>query len=99
MDDKMTQALKSVIDPEIGINIVDLGLVYQVQMQEEPSKAILVTMTLTTPGCPMSSTITNGVRQILRAYYPEYEPEVELVWEPAWHPGQITEDGRTQMGM
>ena len=87
--------LKDVIDPEIGINIVDLGLVYELSLSED--KEIKVTMTLTTPGCPMSNTITGNVTQLLNHHLPEYSVKVDLVWFPAWEPEMITEEGQKQL--
>lgn len=87
--------LKEVIDPEIGINIVDLGLVYELSLSEE--KEIKVTMTLTTPGCPMSNTITGTVTNLLGRHLPGYTVKVDLVWFPAWEPEMITEEGQRQL--
>ncbi|RYZ33031.1 MAG: metal-sulfur cluster assembly factor [Sphingobacteriales bacterium] len=98
MEIQVREVLKDVLDPEIGVNIVDLGLVYDIVIPEE-EKVIAIDLTLTTPGCPMSSTIVRAVKEALRKNFPTYEPEVELVWEPAWSPEKITEDGRTMMGM
>ena len=87
--------LKDVIDPEIGINIVDLGLVYELSLSEE--KEIKVTMTLTTPGCPMSNTITGTVTNLLERHLPGYKVKVDLVWFPMWEPEMITEEGQRQL--
>ena len=87
--------LKDVIDPEIGINIVDLGLVYELSLSED--KEIKVTMTLTTPGCPMSNTITGTVTNLLERHLPGYTVKVDLVWFPMWEPEMITEEGQRQL--
>lgn len=87
--------LHQVIDPEIGINIVDLGLVYQLELTEE--KEITVTMTMTTPGCPMSQTITANVIKLLEKMLPGYTVKVNLVWYPMWEPDMITEEGQRQL--
>ena len=89
------ELLKQIIDPEIGVNIVDLGLVYELSLSED--KEIKVTMTLTTPGCPMSNTITSNVTQLLTHHLPEYTVKVDLVWFPAWEPEMITEEGQRQL--
>ncbi|WP_234462408.1 metal-sulfur cluster assembly factor [Adhaeribacter terrigena] len=89
------ELLKEVIDPEIGINIVDLGLVYELSLSEH--KEIKVTMTLTTPGCPMSNTITGTVTNLLGRHLPGYTVKVDLVWFPAWEPEMITEEGQRQL--
>ncbi|HSI90095.1 MAG TPA: metal-sulfur cluster assembly factor [Adhaeribacter sp.] len=89
------ELLKQIIDPEIGINIVDLGLVYELSLSED--REIKVTMTLTTPGCPMSNTITGNVTNLLTKHLPEYTVKVDLVWFPAWEPEMITEEGQRQL--
>jgi metal-sulfur cluster biosynthetic enzyme len=91
------EALKYIIDPEIGINIVDLGLVYKVTLKEEEEK-LHVALTLTTPGCPMSGTITTAAEQMLLKRFPNLEIEVELVWLPQWTPEMISEEGMRLLG-
>ncbi|MBC3539031.1 metal-sulfur cluster assembly factor [Rufibacter sediminis] len=86
--------LKNIIDPEIGINIVDLGLVYQVSLDKQ---VLGVDLTLTTPGCPMSGTIETAVVQILENRFPEYQVQVQLVWSPMWTTDMITDEGRRQL--
>jgi metal-sulfur cluster biosynthetic enzyme len=93
--DQVLQQLKQVIDPEIGINIVDLGLVYQVALDED--KRLTVQMTLTTPGCPMGQTIQLAVRNVLESHFPGYKVIVELVWTPMWEPDLISEVGQRQL--
>ena len=85
--------LREVIDPEIGLNIVDLGLVYKVVV-DVSNRRISVIMTLTTEFCPMGGAITESVEEILKDYYEGYEVEVNLIFEPSWHPGMITDAGR-----
>ncbi|GAB3822054.1 metal-sulfur cluster assembly factor [Pontibacter rugosus] len=89
------ETLKFIIDPEIGINIVDLGLVYKVTLEEEQ---LTVELTLTTPGCPMSNTIVMAAEQILLKRFPNLRVKVELVWQPVWSPHKITEEGLRQLG-
>src|SRR5699024_9259154 len=84
--------LREVIDPEIGLNIVDLGLVYKVDV-DVSNRRISVTMTLTTEFCPMGGAITDSVEETLKDYHKGYEVEVELIFEPSWHPGMITDAG------
>lgn len=82
-------ALKQVIDPEIGINIVDLGLVYDVRIDGANA---CVQMTLTTPGCPMHESIMAGVQRTLLSLPGIQEAEVDLVWDPPWHPAMISRE-------
>jgi metal-sulfur cluster biosynthetic enzyme len=93
-DELVYAALREVIDPEIGCNIVDLGLVYDVNIQGD---AVLVRMTLTTPGCPMSESLVWGVKQALLNLPPVMDAEVELVWNPPWNPAMMTDAGRAMM--
>jgi metal-sulfur cluster biosynthetic enzyme len=93
--ENMLQLLKRVIDPEIGLNIVDLGLVYQVALPAD--NQIKITMTLTTKACPMGQTICNSVTNVLENHYPGFTVEVELVWLPMWDPEMISEAGQAQL--
>lgn len=85
--------LHEVIDPEIGLNIVDLGLVYALSIDGD-AKAIQVKMTLTTQFCPMGESILKSVEETLNEYYPEYKVEVALVFEPRWDAAMISEEGK-----
>jgi metal-sulfur cluster biosynthetic enzyme len=87
--------LSQVIDPEIGLNIVDLGLVYAVALTE--TGTIAVTMTLTTPGCPMGDAIQQGVVHVLKRNFPGHTVEVNLVWLPMWDSGMISKEGQAQL--
>jgi len=87
--------LKNVIDPELGINIVDLGLVYDVA---ETNGRIYVQMTLTTQGCPLHDTMVGGVKAALQAHPSVREVEVDLVWSPAWTPEHMSEAAKRQLG-
>lgn len=95
-DELVLETLRQVIDPEIGVNIVDLGLVYRIAYAEG---RLTVTMTLTTPGCPMHDSITEGVKNILLTLDGVTDVEVEIVWEPPWHPSMMTEIGRAMTGV
>ncbi|GAA4300841.1 metal-sulfur cluster assembly factor [Nibribacter koreensis] len=92
--EQVLETLKYIIDPEVGINIVDLGLVYKVVIDQ---KSLLVELTLTTPGCPMSGTIETATQQILKRRFNDLDVQVQLVWWPAWTPEMITEEGRQQL--
>jgi metal-sulfur cluster biosynthetic enzyme len=92
---EVMNALRYVIDPEIGLNIVDLGLVYNIIIEEA---MITITMTLTTPGCPMHSSITGWVENQVNALEPGYEVFVNLVWEPRWTPDMMSDEARQMLG-
>lgn len=84
--------LYKVIDPEIGLNIVDLGLVYEIDFNED-NKEIVVTMTLTTQFCPMGETMVDSTTQAMQQSFSEYKIQVNLVFEPSWNVSMISEEG------
>lgn len=88
-------ALYEVIDPELMVNIVDLGLVYDVEIKEE--NIVKVTMTLTSPHCPMGEAIQTGVRNTLEKELPGHEVEIDLVFEPAWNYDMVSAEGMQQL--
>lgn len=90
---ELEDALANVIDPELGVNIVDLGLLYGIRWQE--SGALVLDMTLTTAACPLQDVIEEQVAQNLDSMLDEWH--VNWVWMPPWGPERITEDGRDQM--
>lgn len=95
-EEDILQALHGVNDPEVGVNIVDLGLVYSTEIQGDN---VRIVMTMTTPACPMHSYITEEVREAILNYHEEVgNVDVELVWDPPWSPGMISEKGRRQLG-
>lgn len=93
---EILEHLRQVVDPEIDCNIVDLGLVYSVAI--EGSK-VSVRMTLTTAGCPMHESIAGGVKAVLLGLPGVEDAEVEVVWDPPWHPSMMTQTGRERVGM
>lgn len=90
-------ALMQVIDPELNVNIIDLGLVYGVDFTE--NGYVTVRMTLSTPHCPMGDAIEQGVRNVLEMAFPDRETKIDLVWEPEWNFHMISEAGREQLGL
>ncbi len=95
-DESALNALRAVIDPEIYQNIVDLGLVYNVEVDN--AQGVDVSMTLTTPHCPMGPQILQNVDQTLRAVGAS-DVRVHLVWEPMWTPAAMTETLQRQLGI
>lgn len=90
---QVVEVLGMIIDPELGINIVDMGLLYSADI-DGFQKIILIELTLSSKGCPMGAAILGGAENILKSYFPEYNIEVKLVWEPAWSTDFISEEGR-----
>jgi metal-sulfur cluster biosynthetic enzyme len=96
MKEEILSALKSVYDPELNINVVDLGLIYNIEVTE--SADVTITMTLTTPGCPLHDSITSGVRYCVEGMEETNKVDVNLVWEPAWSPEKMTPEGLRLLG-
>ncbi|MFP3950273.1 MAG: metal-sulfur cluster assembly factor [Candidatus Micrarchaeia archaeon] len=94
--ERVLEKLKEVMDPELGISIVDLGLIYGVEV--EGSRAT-VKMTFTTPACPMLRHLASGVKAAAEKADGIKEAEVELVWNPPWSPERISEKGKKQLGL
>lgn len=94
-EDQAREALKQIEDPEIGLNIVDLGLVYDLEVQD---KVINVRMTLTSPGCPVGPQILNGAKMVLENLEGVKEANIALVWEPHWSPEKISPEYRAALG-
>lgn len=95
--EKIYSALQNCYDPEIPINIVDLGLVYDVQIRE--GGHVHIQMTLTTPGCSMGSSISRDAQSKVRQLEGVADITVEIVWSPPWSQHMISEAGRKKLGM
>lgn len=93
--DQVTSCLEGVMDPELGISVVDLGLIYNILIDGDK---ISVDMTLTNPGCPMAGMLAGSVEQALREAFEGADVEVSLVWDPPWTPERLTESGKAQLG-
>lgn len=89
-------ALRTVIDPEVHINIVDMGLVYDLA---ENDGAVSVTMTLTSPGCPLANQLSQSVVEAVETLPAVRKAEVNLVWDPRWSPAMMTDAARKKMGV
>ena len=93
--DTIIKALRTVHDPEIPINIYDLGLIYDLEIDDEA--VVRINMTLTAPNCPMAELIVHQVTQAARAVEGIASVEVELVWEPKWEPDMMSEAAKLEM--
>ena len=96
LEEKVIDALRQIYDPEIPVNIYDLGLIYNVEVDDD--KKALITMTLTTPHCPVAESMPAEVE--LRASYVEgiQDAEVHLVWDPPWDPSKMSEEAKLELG-
>ncbi|KXB29215.1 hydroxylase [Dechloromonas denitrificans] len=90
------KALRKVVDPEVGANIVDLGLIYRIEID---APQLLIEMTMTSPACPMGEMIIDDAYSELDRILPEdWQPEIRLVWEPPWTPAMMSEKCRLSLG-
>ena len=94
-EEHVREALRWVIDPDLQINIVDLGLVYGVEVG---SGRVKILMTLTSPGCPYGDQLIENARDMVKLLRGVKAVEIELVWEPAWNPMMMAEDLRIELG-
>lgn len=89
------KVLKECYDPEIGISLVDLGLIYDVKVDKDK---VNIKMTLTTPGCPMHAFMVQDVQEKVKAMKGVKEVNVELVWDPPWTPDRISKEAKKKLG-
>jgi FeS assembly SUF system protein len=94
--ESVISAIKEIFDPEIPVNIYDLGLIYNVEINDGHA---LVSMTLTTPHCPVAESMPGEVEMRVAAVPGIMDAEVKLVWEPAWSPTNMTDEARLELGM
>lgn len=94
--DDIREAMKQVDDPELGINVVDLGLLYEVHTDEATGKVDL-NMTLTSMGCPLTEQIIADVRKFVEPLDGVTSVDINWVWDPPWGPDKMTDDGRLMM--
>ncbi|MCF6136816.1 metal-sulfur cluster assembly factor [Pseudalkalibacillus berkeleyi] len=97
VNEKLMEALEEVEDPELGVDIVNLGLVYNVELDEE--SIARVTMTLTAMGCPLAGTITNDVRNALIDFDEVKEVDVNIVWNPPWTKDKMSRYAKIALGI
>lgn len=94
-ENHVKEALKDVIDPELGYNIVDLGLVYGITVNND---RVVVAMTMTTPGCPATNYIQAGAHERLLAIEGVEDATVNVVWQPPWEPSMMSDDAKQFFG-
>ena len=92
-EEELTEALKDVVDPELGINVVDLGLIYGVHLDAE--RNVVIDMTLTSAACPLTDVIEDQTNTALEGLVNDVA--INWVWMPPWGPDKITDDGRDQL--
>jgi metal-sulfur cluster biosynthetic enzyme len=95
MKEKIIEQLRTVLDPELGINVVDLGLIYDININEGN---VFILMTLTTPGCPLHDSIVGGVKRALADIEGIKDVDVEITWNPPWTPERMSEQALQQLG-
>ena len=93
----MENVLTYVMDPEIEIDIVNLGLIYELKF--DGSNKVDIVMTMSTPACPLSDAIVQNVRESIMNKYTNFVVNVDVVFEPPWHSGLISEEGKEMLGM
>lgn len=94
---QVLEQLKEVIDPEIHINIVDLGLIYRIDVSDDLRK-VEIDFTLTTPGCPLADVIEDDIQKAVQRASPDSEVISTLVWTPMWNADFMSEDARLELG-
>lgn len=94
-ESQVMEALQKVFDPETGLDIVSMGLIYDVQIE---GVEVQVKMTLTTPGCPLSDHLSNGARTAVLQIEGVEGCNVAIVWDPPWHPRMMSDEAKLQLG-
>lgn len=97
LEQEITEILKTIFDPEIPVNIYELGLIYRIEVT--PSFNVIIEMTLTTPACPVAESLPGEVKTKIKGISGVNEVFVELVWEPQWNMDMMTDEVKLQLGM
>lgn len=97
LKNRIVEALHKVFDPEIPVNIYELGLIYDITIA--PSGAVEIKMTLTSPGCPVAGTLPPDVQRRVMAIDPVTSAKVEVIWDPPWTPARMSEAAKLQLGI
>lgn len=94
--ERVWKALREVQDPELGVNVVDLGLVYGLEILDA---SVSITMTMTSPACPLNAFFTDSIKTLIKTNIPEFNSvDVRFVWDPPWSPQKMSEEARRQLG-
>jgi FeS assembly SUF system protein len=97
LGERIIEALKTVYDPEIPVNIYELGLIYKIDVEDD--NTVKIEMTLTSPGCPVAGSLPGEVEEKVRAVEGVKDAEVEVVWDPPWNPSMMTEEAQLELGL
>ncbi len=97
LEQRVIAAMRQVYDPEISVNIYDLGLIYDLQINQQ--KEVAIKMTLTAPGCPVAGILPGQVADAVRAVDGIQDAQVELVWDPPWDQDRISDEARLTLGL
>lgn len=97
IEEKVIAAIQSIYDPEIPVNIYDLGLIYSIDINEQSE--VNVNMTLTAPACPVAGSLPGQVENTIKAVEGVADAKVELVWDPPWHKELMTDEARLTLGL
>jgi FeS assembly SUF system protein len=97
LGEKIADAIRTVYDPEIPVNIFELGLIYKIDVEDD--NHVHIDMTLTSPGCPVAGILPEEVRQKVEAVEGVKGATVEIVWDPPWHPGMMSEEAQLELGI
>lgn len=97
LEDQIIAAIRTVYDPEIPVNVYDLGLIYKLEVDD--AGFVLIHMTLTSPMCPVAEILPAQVEQMVRMVNGIADVDLELVWDPPWHPGRLSEETKLELGL
>ncbi|HET6470120.1 MAG TPA: SUF system Fe-S cluster assembly protein [Geminicoccaceae bacterium] len=97
LGERIIEVLRTVYDPEIPVNIYELGLIYKIDVEDD--NRVKVDMTLTSPGCPVAGTLPGEVEEKVRGVEGVTDAEVEVVWDPPWNPSMMTEEAQLELGI
>ncbi len=95
-EEDVIEVLKSVIDPEIGLDVINLGLVYEIKVNDD---TVYIKMTMTTPGCPLASWILADAENKVKQLPEVKDVQIDLVWDPPWSVDRISEEARRLLGL